>query len=136
VEANVTAARAAVEAFQRGDIDVFLATLDPGVEIFSTPELPNPGTFVGREGWVEWSSEWFEAWETFEVEPEGFEPVGRHHVLIPVRQRGKGKGSGVEVDMRAWYMVEYQRGLATRFHLYANREQALEAAREGESGPN
>jgi len=47
-------------------------------------------------------------------------------------QRGKGKGSGVEVEMRVCYMLEYRDGLATRVHLYADREQALEAARAGE----
>jgi hypothetical protein len=47
---TVARSRVATEAFRRGDIDAVLATLDPEVEIFSTPELPNPGGFVGREG--------------------------------------------------------------------------------------
>jgi hypothetical protein len=38
--------------------------------------------------------------------------------------------------MRVYYMLEHHDGLATRLHLYADRGQALEAAREGESaGP-
>jgi ketosteroid isomerase-like protein len=129
---NAALAREAVEAFQRGDIEAFVATLDPRVDVFCAPELPNAGRFEGRNGFTEWSSQWFEAWERFEVEPEAFEPVGDHHVLIPVRQSGRGRGSGVEVEMRACYMAEYHEGLATRFHLYADREEALAAAREGE----
>jgi hypothetical protein len=31
-------------------------------------------------------------------------------------------------------MAEYRDGLATRFHLYATREEALEVARAGEAG--
>jgi ketosteroid isomerase-like protein len=129
---NVQRARAATEAFQRGDIEAFLATLDPEVEIFSTPDLPNPGSFVGREGWVEWSSAWFEAWEGFRVEIEEYEPVGERHVLMTARQSGKGASSGVPVEMRVYYLAEYRAGLATRFHLYGTREQALLAALEAE----
>jgi ketosteroid isomerase-like protein len=131
---NVALSRAATEAFARGDIDAFLATLDPEVEIFSTPELPNPGTFVGREGWIEWTSQWFDAWADFEVDVEEYEPVGQHHVLLTARQRAKGAGSGVPVEMQVCYLVEYRDGLAIRFHLYATREEALEVAKAAESG--
>jgi ketosteroid isomerase-like protein len=130
---NVALSQAATEAFRRGDIDAFLATLDPEVEIFSTPELPNPGRFVGREGWIVWTSQWLEAWADFEVEIEEFEPIGRHHVLMTARQRAKGAGSGVPVEMRVFYLAEYRDGLAARFHLYATREEALEVARAGEA---
>jgi hypothetical protein len=40
----------------------------------------------------------------------------------------------VEVEMRACYMADIHDGMATRFHLYPDREKALQAAREGESG--
>jgi ketosteroid isomerase-like protein len=129
---NVALAVAANEAFRRGDVDAFLATLDPEVEIFSTPELPNPGRYRGHEGWIKWTSQWFEAWEEFEVEIEDFEAVGQHHVLMAARQRGRGAGSGAPVEMVVFYLAEYHDGLATRFHLYATREQALEAVRDSE----
>jgi hypothetical protein len=51
-------------------------------------------------------------------------------VLVTARQHGIGKGSGVEVELRVYYMLEYHDGLATRVHLYADRERALDAARE------
>ena len=133
-EENVARARAATELFRRGEVEAFLATMHPEVEIFSTPDLPNSGRFEGRQGWVEWSSEWFEAWEGFEVEIEEYEPVGERHVLMSARQRGKGAGSGVPVEMRVYYLTEYRDGLATRFHLYADREEALEVARVAEAG--
>ena len=37
----------AVEAYRRGDVEIFLAFLDPEVDVFSTPELANPGALRG-----------------------------------------------------------------------------------------
>jgi ketosteroid isomerase-like protein len=131
---NLAIAREGLEAFQRGDVETFLSLLDPDVEIFSPPELPNPAQFRGRDGYLPWASQWLDAWETFELEAEGLEPVGEHHVLMTTVQRGIGKGSGVEVEMRVYYMAEYRNGLATRVHLYADREKAMKAARAQEKG--
>jgi hypothetical protein len=50
-----------------------------------------------------------------------------------VTQRGIGKGSGIEVEMKIFYMLEIRDRRATRIHLYADREQALSAAEAGEA---
>jgi ketosteroid isomerase-like protein len=134
VEENRTHAREMLEAFQRGDQEALLELLDPEVEVYSPPQLANAGSFHGREGYLEWSREWFDAWEHFEVDARSIEAVGEHHVLTTVQQRGRGKGSGIEVEMEACYMGEVHDGRATRFHLYQTREDALAAAREGEAG--
>ena len=86
---------------------------------------------TGRDGYVRWVGQWLDAWESFEVESETFEPVGERHVLIHVTQRGVGKESGIEVEMRIFYMLEVEGGMATRVHLYQDREQALAAAQAG-----
>jgi ketosteroid isomerase-like protein len=131
-ERNLAVAREGLEDFRRGDIDAFLEKLDPDVEIYSPPDRANPAHYRGREGWLRWTRDWLEAWESFEFVDETFEPVGEHHVVMTIVQRGVGKGSGVEVEMPAYYMLEYRDGLATRVHLYPDREQALGAARAGE----
>ncbi len=133
-EQNVAHAQAMLDAFRRRDIEELLAMLDPEVEIFSSPELANPGTFSGREGYLRWIEDWLDVWEEFEIEPEAIEPVGSDHVVISVRQHGRGKDSGIEVEMRACYMAEFHDGKVMRFQLHPDRERALEAAREGESG--
>jgi len=128
----VALARAATELFQGGDVEGFLAKMDPEVEIFATPELPNPGSFKGREGWIEWTSHWFDAWEDFQIEVEEWEALGERHALMTATQRAKGAGSGVPVQMRVYYLTEYRDGLAVRFQLHATREKALEAVRDRE----
>ena len=83
---------------------------------------------------MQWVGRWLEAWERFEVEALGFEPVGERHVLIEIVQRGVGKGSGIEVEMPVIYMIEVGDRKATRLHLYADREQAMRAVEAGETG--
>jgi len=73
-----------------------------------------PAHFTGRDDYLPWASRWLDAWETFALEAEAIEPVGEHHVLTTALQRGVGKGSGVEVEMRVYYLTEYRDGLATR----------------------
>lgn len=133
-EQNVAHTQALLDAFRRRDIEDLLGMLDPEVEIFSSPELANPGKFKGRDGYLRWIGEWLDAWETFEIEPEAIEPIGRFHVLIPVRQHGKGKDSGIEVEMRVCYVAEFHDGKVTRFQLHPDRERALEAVRWEEPG--
>jgi ketosteroid isomerase-like protein len=132
-EESLAHARDLLAAFEGGDLEGLLALLDPEIEVFSPRELANGGTFHGHEGYLEWTKEWFDAWEEFEIEATSIEAVGEHHVLTEVRQRGRGKGSGIEIDMTACYMGEVHGGRATRLHLYPSREQALAAAKEGES---
>jgi uncharacterized protein len=132
-EENVARVLEGAEAFERGDVPAFLELLDPEVEIYSTPELANPGTFRGREGYIRWSSEWFDVWEDFRVEIETVQAVGERHVVASVRQLGRGKGSGIEVEMRAAYMWELRGGRAVRLQLHPNLEEALAAARAGEA---
>ncbi len=127
-------AQRAIEAYRTGDVEGFLALMNPEVEVFSHPELPNAGNFHGHEGFIRWTAQWLEAWEEFNIEPLGYEAIGERHVLIELRQYAKGRGSGVEIDMTAWYMVEFRDGLGVRMHLYATRAQALEAAEAGEAG--
>ena len=133
-ERNLKVTREAIEAFQAGDAETFFALMDPEIEVSSDPELPNAGTFHGHEGYIQWATEWLEAWETFELEPLGYEAVGERHVLTNQHQFGKGKGSGIEVEMDVWYMIEYRDGLAVRMYLYPSREKALAEAEAGEAG--
>lgn len=42
---NVARARAGFDAFNRGDLEGVLAVLAEDIEVFSSPALPNSGTF-------------------------------------------------------------------------------------------
>lgn len=121
-------ARRGIDAFNRGDIEAVLEQLHEDVEVYTSPELPNAGTYRGHDGFLRWATQWSEAWEEFRVELERIEFVGEHYEVVTVRQFGRGAGSGVEVEMRIVQLYEVHDDKATRFHYYPDRETALAAA--------
>jgi len=135
-EEDLALVRAGIEASNRGDIDALLAVFDPEVEFHIAPGLGNAGTYHGHEGFLEGLGGWLEAWDEFTIDSAELEPVGRRHVVGDIRQSGRGRGSGVEVEMRLGYLWEMRGGRAVRFHIVPGRETALAAARaaEGDSG--
>jgi len=131
--ANVEMITAAFAAFAERGPDSASGMMDPEVEVVSK-QSPNAGTFHGIPGYKRWSDRWFDAWEEFEIRVELIEPVGERHVVVSGRQHARGVKSGIAVDMKASYMIEIgPDGLATRFHLYSSRDEALAEARRGEA---
>jgi ketosteroid isomerase-like protein len=120
-------AQSAFAAFNRGDLGAVVPTLSPDVEIYSSPDLANEGTFHGHDGFSEWLDRWLEAWESFRVEPYDFKAVDGD-VVVSARHYGRGKGSGVEVEMNVAYLLTVRDGMIFRFHLYPDQAAALEAA--------
>jgi ketosteroid isomerase-like protein len=125
-------ARAGVEAFQRGDIGAVLALIHIDGHIYLPPDLPNSGTYEGRQGFLTWLEHWLEAWEEFEIELGPIEPVGERHVVATMHQSARGKGSGIPVEMDIAYMWEVRDERIFAMHLYATTEQALRVAEERE----
>ena len=126
-ERNVAIARSAIEAFNRGDVDAVLALAAPDVEVYAPPDSPNPGRYVGYEGYLRWSEQWLEAWETFTLDVLDIEAVDDRHVIAVVRQNGRGRLSGLEVTMAGAHLYEIDAdGKIVRFQLYDERERALE----------
>jgi ketosteroid isomerase-like protein len=126
---NVELARAGFEAFNRGDVEGVLELLAPDVEVHSVAEVGEEGTYHGHQGYIEWTTIWLDAWSEFHIELLEIEVVDDENVLVHSRQRGRGKGSGVEVEQNGIYLFTVKGGLATRLHLYADRDAALAAAR-------
>jgi ketosteroid isomerase-like protein len=127
-------ARAGVEAYQRGDIEAVVALIHEEGEIFLPPELPNSGTYRGRDGFLVWLANWLDAWEDFNIELRDPEPVGQRHVVATMHQSARGKGSGIPVEMDIAYMWEVRDGKVAAMHLYASAERAVRVAEQRERG--
>jgi ketosteroid isomerase-like protein len=134
-EDRVERARRGVEAYAAGDIERALAMFAPEVEVFAPPgEQITTGTYHGIEGFLKWSGDWIDAWESFDLELIEVEAIGERHAVATVRQRGIGKGSGLEIESISGYLFETDDdGLCIFFALYNEPERAHAAARERES---
>jgi ketosteroid isomerase-like protein len=132
-EENLRLVREAMDAYDRGDLEAALGFMDEEIEVYTPQELGNPGTYYGREGFLAWAAEWLGAFEDWSQEVRGMEPVGERHVVVDIHQSGKGAGSGVPVEMDITYMYEVVNGKGIRFHLYSDRDEAIEVARRCEA---
>src|SRR3954452_11542111 len=117
-----------MEAFNSGNMDDVVEVATADVEIHSPDEMPNPGTFVGPEGYLTWVSRWMDAWERFTVTPLDMRAVGDRCVVARVEQWGKGRGSGIETTMEVFHFWEIRDGKIARFHISLDEADALAAA--------
>ena len=133
---RVELVRRGFEAYNAGDIEALLDLFDPEIEVRTSAELINPGPYYGRAGFLEWARQWNEAWESFVNAAEEIVPVGERHVVARVHQTGRGRGSGVDVEMKLGYMYEMGReGRCVHLALYPSFEAAIAAARDREGLP-
>jgi ketosteroid isomerase-like protein len=124
-------ARAGFEAFNAGDHPALLALLTEDVEVFSSPELANPGHFHGHDGYLKWIEPWADAWEALDMEVTQTTPVGERHVVAEVHQTAQGR-AGIEVSMDVAFVFDVQNGRASYLALVPNAEQGIALAQERE----
>ena len=120
-----------VELVRRGiaDVQAFWGLLDEYV-VWDLRSLPLPdlqGVVVGREAVIEASRRYWGTWDEYRLEAEELIPAGTS-VVVVVRERGIGRGSGVPFDRRWAQIWSFSRGSIVRWELYPDREEALAAA--------
>jgi ketosteroid isomerase-like protein len=124
-------ARAAFESFNEGDYETLLALLSKEVEVFSSPELANPGQYRGRDGFLQWIEPWTDVWEALDFEVTQTTPVGERHVVAEVHQTAQGR-AGIEVSMDVAFVYEIQDGFVSYLALMPSAEQAITLSGERE----
>ena len=85
------------------------------------------GNYVGLDQFLRGMDEWTGAFEEITTEVEEMIDAGEN-VIVGHRMRGRGKDSGVEVDLAIFQVVAVRDGQLIRMHDYGSREEALEAA--------
>ena len=70
---------------------------------------------------------WTESWEDWHDEIEHLRDLG-DNVLVVSLQRGRGKGSGIEIEARYALLYEVRDGQITTMRMYGSSADALEAA--------
>ena len=108
--------------------DLLALAFHPDVELQQLADLPGTaGIFRGYEGLRQSSREVLESLDDVQFEPLEHAASG-DKVAFVVRATGTGRGSGAPVEARFGHLFELKDERVTRWVVYANPEQALEAA--------
>jgi ketosteroid isomerase-like protein len=126
---NVEVVQEAFAAFDRGDVDALLELCAEDIVITQPQELPGASRRQhGHSGVLEAFSIWPEQWDEYRVEPPQLVADQGDYVVVRARQRGRGKQSGVEIDMEFTFLFVVRGGKLAEWQIFVGEEQALEAA--------
>jgi ketosteroid isomerase-like protein len=101
------------------DREAIKALSVPDIVVATTVEA-----YRGAEALLGWLDEGDDAFDDFTVELLEVEELAGH-VVVSMRQRGRGKASGAEVDQRFTHVWTLRDGRATRMQSFAHREDAV-----------
>lgn len=119
--------QAALEPFSRtGEIDP--AFLAPDFEMRQASSIVDTaGVFRGREALNDALVELQGSFEEISFEAEEFRMCPDGRVFVSVHVRGRGRGSGMEIDNYIAHIWTLREGQAVRLEVYEERTDALEA---------
>jgi ketosteroid isomerase-like protein len=110
-----------------GDVTPRLADLfATDVQIDMSHRVFNPDTYEGHAGLRRLGQEIREVWEEFRITPERFVDAGDRVVVIETR-RGRGRGSGIEVEHRSAVIWTLRDGQVIRMETDLDPQEALDA---------
>jgi uncharacterized protein len=120
----ITALRGAYAAFNRGDIDAAVVSLDEHIEWSEPTEFPGGGTYHGREGARRYLSQSRASLAEGTSEPVQFISAGnRIVVFVHAHVRPKGSRDWHDIDLADVYTM--RDGRIVQMRAFANRQQAL-----------
>jgi ketosteroid isomerase-like protein len=123
---NLDLVRSIYAAWERGDFNS-VEWAHPEIE-YVVADGPGPGSWTGLVGIEEGFRIWLSAWEEYRVEPEEYRELDDERVLVLVRNRGRGKTSGVDLGQmqaKGAHLFQVRGEKVTRYVAYLDRERAL-----------
>jgi uncharacterized protein len=125
---NVEVVREGWDAWIRGDLSGLFRQFDPNV-VWDTSHFHDwpESTYHGIEGIERFLSEWRDVWDGLEVDVEDVRAVPDGRVVSLILQRGKGRSSGLAMEMEMAQVATLRNGKVTRLDNYEDRAEALAA---------
>ena len=120
-------------ALNRRDIDGTVAVLDEDAKWVEHSDLPEAGSYRGRETIRAFLEHFLDSWDSFEQQIEDVREAD-DCVLLFIRLNARGKGSGIDVESRYAHLWVMREGRGVRVDAYYDRESALAALRAAHSG--
>lgn len=125
---NFETIRRSYEAFNSRDLTLIEDLLHADFEVDLSQSMGlDRGNYFGERGVARFFRSYWDAFESISIEVEELVGTGDAIVAI-VRARGRGIGSGVEVDARGPHLWLFREGKVLSLALYEHLSEALEAA--------
>ena len=120
---NVEVVRRYIWAFEN-DLDTFRELTHPAIEWAPVEENHTPSH--GIEGAIGIRNRWLEAWDEHRIEVEEILDAGTA-VVASMHLIARGRGSGVEVELRVYSHVKVRDGKVVYVFEHEDRAEALKA---------
>ena len=122
--------RALYEEWARGDYTQHAEFFHPEMRT-ETFGMGDPIEADDYEGFVAVMRDWLSAWERpLTIEAEGLIQSG-DRILVLVRWKGSGKGSGAEMEASGAHLWTFSDGLVVHYGVYRDRKEARAALESG-----
>jgi ketosteroid isomerase-like protein len=102
--------------------------LHEDVELQDYPGIPGATWHEGHAGALQWTTNLWESFGDFHLEPQEFIGAGRGRFVCVTATVGQGRRSGLQLSLTAYAVVTVEDDKIRRIAITADREEALEAA--------
>jgi ketosteroid isomerase-like protein len=126
-EENVEILRRALPDDAPADVEALFSILDENVEWDYVGAFPETLTYHGRTEVRDFLRGWAEAFDDFGFQAEEAIDAG-DSVVVLIRQWGRGKETGAEVESRTWQVFTLRDGKVVHCRGFDSKAEALEAA--------
>jgi ketosteroid isomerase-like protein len=126
-EKNVELVRAALEAWNRRDYAAALEHVAPEIKTENHLGDTFAETYEGIAGMQRYFAGFWSSFADFHTEIDEC-IAGAAEVAFLAHHYGRGRGSGVEVEMRNWHVVTVRGGKFVRYRVFRTKAEALKAA--------
>ncbi len=124
---NVERYRRGIEAFNRRDLEAFLALADPDVVGISRVLAIEGGSYRGHDGTREWWKDLLDVFPDFRIEVVWVRDTG-NMTVSELRNSAHGEDGAAPLEEFVWQVSEWRDGRVVRWQMYESEQDALEAA--------
>jgi ketosteroid isomerase-like protein len=124
---NLRRSREAAAAFNRRDLEAFVALAHPDIELVSrVGQLEHERPYRGHDGLRIWWQDILGIAPDFEIEVEENRDIG-DATISRHRERGSAFTSGAPMEQTAWHVAKWRDGKVTWWRICQSESEALEA---------
>jgi ketosteroid isomerase-like protein len=124
---NVKLVRRSIDAWNSGDVQAWLETLDPGVRIWSPTPDADESPYRGHKGARKFVEALTRDWGNMCLRSESFH-ANADSVLAVGRLEARGKEHGLELTTPAAWLVRLRDRKIVGWRVYTDQNEALKAA--------